>query len=98
MKTRKGTMGYFYLVMVVVLVIAMACSCTKTDVKPEQQLFWENSTADTVYISVYDVDSKIFCLMPGQGRKYGTADWIGHHYVIAGEAGQFVVSERNTIE
>ena len=96
MKTRKGTMGYFYLVMVVVLIIALACSCTKRDVHPEQVVLWENSTADSVTIFINGTEDAVG-LKPHESWVRGDASWLNHTYSTLGGQEQIKIEMRNTI-
>lgn len=75
----------------------MNSSCSKQNIEPTPTIMWENSTADTIIISVNGTHA-IIGLFPYQVRLVGNDSWLNNTYsVIDGTAKQFQITKRNTI-
>jgi hypothetical protein len=75
--------------------------CAKHIAQPEQTLLWENSTNDTVYISINGTKHMIG-LYPYQAATVGDDSWLDKTYIVMGNVGsangeKIKVERRNTI-
>ena len=87
---------YFLMIIILFIITMMGGGCTKREVLPEQIIFWENSSNDTIDILIDGINAGVG-LYPHQSRIKGDASWLNRTYTLPGTADHIQITMRNTI-